>query len=217
MRRESSTVVALVGRVAGDLLAELGRFGNVSVARVAAAEAGTEVNGAAVGPNASARPGWEPGAQAMREAARKRSTYVIVPDDPLAEVAERWRVMWQAASGVAGPAGFEASAADALAAWRNKRFELPDYYLVVAPASSDAAQPDLYLGPLRAVRPHRVAVAAIADSPAQAASLLDTLRSLEPGPWWPPLDELLDSARRFYAGGLAVPTRSQPGADMLAR
>jgi hypothetical protein len=23
------------------------------------------------------------------------------------------------------------------------------------------------------------------------------------GPWWPPLDELIDGARRFYAGGLA--------------
>jgi hypothetical protein len=35
------------------------------------------------------------------------------------------------------------------------------------------------------------------------ASLLDTLRSLEHGPWWPPLDELFDAARSFDAGGLA--------------
>jgi len=63
--------------------------------------------------------------------------------------------------------------------------------------------PDLYLGPLRAARPRRVAVAGISDSPGQSASLLDTLRSLEHGPWWPPLDELIDAARRFYAGGLA--------------
>jgi hypothetical protein len=33
--------------------------------------------------------------------------------------------------------------------------------------------------------------------------VLDTLRSLEHGPWWPPLGELIDAARRFYAGGLA--------------
>ena len=46
-------------------------------------------------------------------------------------------------------------------------------------------------------------MAGIADSPGQAAGLLDTLRSLEHGPWWPPLDELIDAARRFYAGGLA--------------
>jgi hypothetical protein len=29
------------------------------------------------------------------------------------------------------------------------------------------------------------------------------LRSLAHGPWWPPLDELIDAARRYYAGGLA--------------
>ena len=89
------------------------------------------------------------------------------------------------------------------AAWRDKRFELPDYYLVMAAAQPDGTNPDLYLGPLRAVRPRRVAVAGIAGSPGQTARLLDTLRSLEHGPWWPPLDELIDGARRFYAGGLA--------------
>ena len=151
----------------------------------------------------------------MREAARRRSTYVIVPEDPLAAVAAQWRAMWQEASGLAGSARFEAAAADALAAWRGKRFELPDYYLVVAPARHDAAEPDLHLGPLRAARPHRVAVAAIADSPAQAASLLDTLRSLEHGPWWPPLDDLIDSARHFYAGGLTVPAMPARGETLL--
>jgi hypothetical protein len=226
VRRESSTVVALVGQVAGSLLAELSRSGNISVVRAPAAGA----NGADAGHSQQARPGWEPGAQAMQEAAHKRSTYVIVPDDPLAEVAARWRAMWQAGSGVAESAAFEASAADALAAWRAHRFELPDYYLVVAPAGRESAghetaghetagqgtaahgatggetaEPDLYLGPLRAVRPHRVAVAGIAGSPAQGAALLNTLRSLQHGPWWPPLDELLDSARHFYAGGLTLP------------
>jgi hypothetical protein len=38
--------------------------------------------------------------------------------------------------------------------------------------------------------------------------VLDTLRSLPHGPWWPPLDELIDSIRNFYAGGL---TETQPG------
>ncbi len=38
---------------------------------------------------------------------------------------------------------------------------------------------------------------------ATAISLLNTLRSLPHGRWWPPLDELLDRARHFYAGGLA--------------
>jgi hypothetical protein len=199
MRRESSTVVALVGEVTGDLLASLGRTPNVSVARPPADAASER----AAGPPAADRPGWEAGALAMREAARLRAMYVIVPADPLAEVAASWQQMWDLAGGAPGAAGFESSAADALAAWRDKRFELPDYYLVIAPAQGSAASPDLYLGPLRAVRPRRVAIGGVADSPAQSASLLDALRSLEHGPWWPPLDELLDAARGFYAGGLA--------------
>jgi len=39
----------------------------------------------------------------------------------------------------------------------------------------------------------------------------NALRSLEHGPWWPPLDELIDAARRFYAGGLAE-TQAAPTA-----
>ena len=74
----------------------------------------------------------------------------------------------------------------------------------MAPAQPSGTGPDLYLGPLRAVRPRRVAVFGTLDSPAaQAARVLDTLRSLEHGPWWPPLDEVIDAARHFYAGGLA--------------
>ena len=104
MRRESSTVVALVGEAGEGLLAGLGRFPNISVARAPAAGAGQP---AAEGPTAA---------------------------------------------GAGGAAGFEARAADALAAWRDKRFELPDYYLVVAAAQPGGTGPDLYLGPLRVAR-----------------------------------------------------------------
>jgi hypothetical protein len=199
MRRESSTVVVLVGEVSDGLLAGIGRSPNVSVARAPAAGAGQPT----AEESTAARPGWEAGALAMREAARRRSTYVIVPHDPLADVAAAWRAMWDVPGGPRAAAGFEERAADALAAWRDKRFELPDYYLVMAAAQPGGTGPDLYLGPLRAARPRRVAVAGIACSPGQTARLLDTLRSLEHGPWWPPLDELIDVARRFYAGGLA--------------
>jgi hypothetical protein len=207
MRRESSTVVVLVGEVGDGLLATLAKSPGISVVRAPAAGTGESP----AGQPAAARPGWEAGALALREAARRRSMYVIVPDDPLADVAAGWRAMWEVPAGAGGAAGFEERAADVLAAWRDKRFELPDYYLVVAPAQPHAAGPDLYLGPLRAVRPRRVAVAGIAGRPGQASVLLDTLRSLPHGPWWPPLDELLDAARHFYAGGLAE--TQQAGGD----
>lgn len=209
MRRESSTVVVLVGEVGEALLAELGRCPNVSVARAPAAGAGQP------GPNepTAARPGWEAGALAMREASRRQSAYVIVPEDPLADVAAAWRAMWDVAGGPGGAAGFEGRAADALAAWRDKRFELPDYYVTVAAAQPSGTGPDLYLGPLRAARPRRVAVAGIVGGHGQTARVLDTLRSLEHGPWWPPLDELIGVARRFYAGGLA---ETQPAAEMTS-
>jgi hypothetical protein len=200
MRRESSTVVVLVGDVNDGLLGGLGRAPNVSVARARVAEAGHSAAEEA----AAARPGWEAGAAALREAARRQSTYVIVPDDPLADVAQQWRAMWDVPGGSPGAAGFEQSAADVLAGWRAKQFDLPDYYLVVAAIQAAGTGPDLYLGPLRAARPRRVAVVGSADSlAAQTARVLDTLSSLEYGPWWPPLDELLDTARHFYAGGLA--------------
>lgn len=197
MRRETSTVVALVGEVSEHLLAELGRSPNVSVARPPAEAASPP--GA---PEPGARPAWEAGALAMREAARRRSPYVIVADDPLAGVASAWRELWDTAGGLERSARFEAAAAEALAAWRARQFELPDYYLLVAGGQPEGTGPDLYLGPLRAARSHRVA-ADIVRGPGQPGHLLDTLRSLPYGPWWPPLDQLIDSIRTFYAGGLA--------------
>jgi hypothetical protein len=199
MRRESSTVVVLVGDVDEGLLAELARSPNVSVARAAS---GDTTAAGQPAPAKTARHGWEPGALAMKEAARRNSTYVVVPEDPLAEVAGRWRAMWDVPGGPEGAARFEEEAAGALAAWRDKQFDLPDYYLVMAPAQSEVVRPDLYLGPLSGVRPRRVAVATPLGAPSRASHLADALRSLEHGPWWPPLDELLDAARRFYPGSL---------------
>jgi hypothetical protein len=199
MRRESSTVVSLVGEVSGQLVAGLARSPNISVVR----PAGADAKEAAANETGAVRPGWERAAAAMQEAGRRRSTYVIVPGDPLAGVAAAWRAMWDLSAGPRGAGDFERSAAEVLAAWQDKRFDLPDYYLVAAPLLPGDAGPDFYLGPLRGVRPQRVTVAGITDAPGQPGRLLDALRSLEHGRWWPPLDELLDSARHFFAGGLA--------------
>jgi hypothetical protein len=43
----------------------------------------------------------------------------------------------------------------------------------------------------------------LGSSDDQVSRVIRSLRSLEAGPWWPPLDELLDAARRFYPGALA--------------
>jgi hypothetical protein len=102
-----------------------------------------------------------------------------------------------------GPAAFEQEAAVALAAWRAGRFELPDYYLSLTPSTAEGTGPDLYLGPLRAARPRRVAAVLTAADDGQAAGQVrQALRELPHGPWWPPLDELLGSVRTFFAGSL---------------
>ena len=95
--------------------------------------------------------------------------------------------------------------------WRHKlgpgrlaagRFELPDYYLVLAADVADHG-PDFHLGPLRSTRPHRVAVVAAAEPAQQAAGVLQALGSLRHGPWWPALDEVIETARTFYPDSLA--------------
>jgi hypothetical protein len=148
--------------------------------------------------------GIGPAAAALRRAAGISSPYVLVAADPLAAVAAEWEAMWEITATPRGSETFELRAGEALAAWRANQFELPDYYLVLAPESApDQQRPDFYLGPLRAVRPHRVAVVAAAEPAEQAAEVLTALATLRHGPWWPSLDEVLRTARGFFPGALA--------------
>ena len=80
MRRESSTVVVLVGEVGEGLLDGLGRSPNVSVARAPAAGAGQPGE-------PTARPGWEAGALALREAADAACRRLA----EMSGAADRWR------------------------------------------------------------------------------------------------------------------------------
>jgi hypothetical protein len=188
MRRESSTVVALVGAADEPLLAELARSPNISLVRPAGPEPDSLTAATA----------------ALAEAAHRSAPFVLVPADPLAGMAAQWQAMWDLSAGPQGPAGFEEQAAEVLSVWRAKRFELPDYYLVLAAAQPDDTRPDMYLGPLRAARPRRIEVVVRAEGEQeQAARARQALRSLPHGPWWPPLDELIDTARHFFAGSLA--------------
>jgi hypothetical protein len=162
--------------------------------------------------------GIDAAAAALRRAAGIAAPYVLVAADPLAAVAAEWSAMWDLSSdrNKTEPRGsdrFELRAGEALAAWRASQFELPDYYLVLtertspaasaAPAAPEDLRPDFYLGPLRSVRPHRVAVAAAAEPAEQAAMVLSELGSLRTGRWWPSLEDIVRTARGFYPGALA--------------
>jgi hypothetical protein len=188
VRRNPATVVVLAGQASEGLLAAVGKSMNVSLVR-------PEEPGAGPGD------GLEAAAGALRRAAGISSPYVLVAADPLAAVAAEWRAMWEIAREPRGSEAFELRAAEALAAWRAGRYELPDYYLVLA--ETEEQRTDFYLGPLRSVRPHRVAVVAAAEPAEQAAGLLSALGALRHGRWWPPLEEVIDAARRFYPGALA--------------
>ena len=197
MRRNSSTVVVLAGPAPGEVLAAVGRSMNVTLIRPEE-------------PADSAGDGLAAAAGALQRAGRATAPYALVAADPLAAVAASWRAMWDV-SRQEGPAEFEQEAVQALAAWRAGRFELPDYYLVLststgaATGTADGADhgPDFHLGPLRSARPHRVAVVAATEPAQQAAGVLQALGSLRHGPWWPALDEVIETARTFYPDSLA--------------
>ncbi len=188
-------MVALAGHASEGLLAAVGRSMNVVLVR----------------PEDSAQ-GLDAAAGALRRAAGISSPYVLVAADPLAAVAAEWRAMWEipreaprdTRRAPGGSEAFELRAAEALASWRANQFELPDYSLVLAEQAGpgDEQPPDFYLGPLRSVRPHRVAVAAASEPAEQAAEVLTVLGSLRPGRGWPSLDDIFRTSREFYPGSL---------------
>jgi hypothetical protein len=190
MRRNASTVVVLPGPAPAEVLSAVGRSMNVALIQP---DDPVDDDG----------DGLAAAAGALQQAGRSTSAYALVPADPLAAVAASWRAMWDV-SRPEGPAGFEAEALKALTAWRSGRFELPDYYLILAAGPEAVDQgPDFYLGPLRTARPQRVALVAASEPAQQAVGVLQALGSLPYGPWWPALDEVIEAARTFYPGRLA--------------
>jgi hypothetical protein len=211
MRRNASTVVVLPGPAPAEVLAAIDRSMNVVLIRPQK-------------PADDDGDGLAAAAAALRQDGHSTSAYALVPADPLAAVAAGWQAMWDL-SRPAGPAGFEQAAAQALSAWRAGRFELPDYYLILGrdpagPAGTTGTaspagavgpeagelEPDFYLGPLRSARPQRVAFVAATEPAQQAVGALQALGSLRYGPWWPGLDEVIETARTFYPGRLAEGT-----------
>jgi hypothetical protein len=193
VRHNPSTVVVLAGPVPEKVLAAVGQSLNVVLVRPDEAPPGG-------GTPTEAATG------ALRRASGISAPYVLVAADPLAGLAAAWQAMWQIGPLARGADEFELRAAEVLGAWRAKRFELPDYYLVLAADGApdgSGALADFYLGPLRAVRPNRVSVASGTEPAAQAAALRSELGALRHGPWWPSLEEIVRSARGFYPGALA--------------
>jgi hypothetical protein len=190
MRRNASTVVVLPGPAPAEVLSAVGRSMNVALIQP---DDPVDDDG----------DGLAAAAGALQQAGRSTSAYALVPADPLAAVAASWRAMWDV-SRPEGPAGVEAEALKARTAWRSGRFELPDYYLILAAGPEAVDQgPDFYLGPLRTARPQRVALVAASEPAQQAVGVLQALGSLPYGPWWPALDEVIEAARTFYPGRLA--------------
>jgi len=185
--------VVLAGKTSEPVLAAVERSMNVVLVRPA--------------DEAESADGVAAAAAALRRAAGISAPYVLVAADPLAAVAAEWSAMWDLSQETRGSDRFELRAAEALAAWRANQFELPDYYLVLAedtrPTGPEEHGPDFYLGPLRSVRPHRVAVAAAAEPAERAAAARSELGSLRAGRWWPSLEEVFRTARGFYPGALA--------------
>ncbi|HEU5387894.1 MAG TPA: hypothetical protein VFV73_18520 [Streptosporangiaceae bacterium] len=218
MRRNSSTIVVLAGQVPAEVLAAASRSMNVALYRPEPPDGTEGDDGGQAAPARAASTAFEASTAALQRAGRSSSPYALVPADPLAAVAARWREMWDL-SRQPGPAAFEAEAALALAAWRAGRFELPDYYVVLgtetAGASDEAVVPDFYLGPLRSARPHRVVLVPATEPAEQAEGVLHALGSLRHGPWWPGLDQMIETARRFYPSSLtetaAVTLAGGPG------
>jgi hypothetical protein len=194
VRHNPSTVVVLASETSRELLDAVGRSMNVTLI-------------------AADSDGIDAAAAALRRASGISSPYVLVHGEPLAAMATAWQAMWDVTRGETTE--FEVRAGEVLAAWRSGRFELPDYYLVVAdkvvadPGTADGP-PDFYLGPLRAARPNRVAVAVAAAPREQTAEVLRVLGSLPHGPWWPQLDRIIDSARAFYPGSLSAGMSDPP-------
>ena len=189
--------MVLAGKTSEPVLAAVERSMNVVLVRAA----GDTVGDAA---------GVEAASAALRRATGVSAPYVLVAADPLAAVAAEWSAMWDLSGEPRGSDRFELRVGEALAAWRANQFELPDYYLVLAeetrptgPSEPEERRPDFYLGPLRSVRPHRVAVAAAPEPAAQAAAVRSELGSLRAGRWWPSLEEVFRTVRGFYPGALA--------------
>ena len=173
MQRISTTVIGLVGEGARACAEELGRASNIRVEL----------------PDPAAPP-LERAAAAWRAATGTRLPYLVHDADPLALVADAWVRRFDEQ----GPAGeLEVAIGETVGRWRARTIELPDYYLLLDPASWTPTRRHWYLGLLHRAAPNRV-VPVPAD--ATAGKVGASIASLASGRWWPDLDRLLADVDR---------------------
>lgn len=151
-------------------------------------------------------PDVERAREVWEQAHRAAALYLLHDADPLAGVASAWAAHFDG-TGAAGE--LEVATADVLARWRARTVDLPDYYLVVDAERLPPTLQHWYLGVLAGRAPVRV----VAVRP--ETSLADELPALRAGPWWPPLDRLLDGIDRVVPdrAGLFTQDATAAGPD----
>jgi hypothetical protein len=157
MRRQSSTVVVVVGDGATEVVSQLTGLRNV---------------------HAIVRGGRTPEAVEAQVAASS-STYVVHEVDPLAAVGDAWVELFDGG----GPVGrLEVAIEAAVAALGTDRAVLPDYYAVLEPDVLPVTRRHWWLGAVAGLAPSRVLPL---PRPATAATLAHELGHLPAGRWWP--------------------------------
>jgi hypothetical protein len=180
MQRISTTVVALIGPDASRRTREVGEATNV---RAAVPDGERPLDRAAA---------------AWASAVSTSRTYFVHDADPLRAVVTEWAALYD---GTGQRGDLETTIADAVARWRGRTIELPDYYLVLDAESLPDTIRHWYLGVLRRAAPARVV-------PVDAAAVERTLTHLPAGRWWPDLPDLLDGIDQVVPD--AVPPAPTP-------
>lgn len=178
MERVSTTVVALIGPEASRRALEVGQATNVR----------------SVVPDGE-QP-LERAAAAWADATATSLTYFVHDADPLRAVVTEWAALYD---GTGDRGALATSIAEAVARWRAKTVELPDYYLVLDAETLPATIRHWYLGVLRDTAPARVVP--VSDT---AAAVERTLTRLPAGRWWPDMPDLLDGIDRVVPDAVSL-------------
>jgi hypothetical protein len=188
VQRLQTTVIALVGRRARDLVEAVG----------------ADANARAVLPEADGDP-LDRAVAAWAAARRSHTPFLLHDADPLAAVADAWVGYYDEAAPVGG---LEVAVSATLQRWRAGTLDLPDHYLVVDADTLAPTRRHFYLGYLHRAAPTRVVPAAGVPDAVRAA-----VAGLRAGRWWADLDVLLADVERVApdrVGGAGEAALSPP-------